>query len=67
METVLYFLARVVVALLQALPLTVVARLGRAAGALAYFASLWLLGFRVADFNRRDAHLEAAPPSDLES
>jgi putative peptidoglycan lipid II flippase len=38
-----------------------------AAGALAYFASLWLLGFRVADFNRRDAHAEAVPPSDLES
>jgi putative peptidoglycan lipid II flippase len=38
-----------------------------AAGALAYFGSLWLLGFRVADFNRRDVHAEAAPSSDLES
>jgi putative peptidoglycan lipid II flippase len=24
------------------------------AGAVAYFAALWLLGFRVADFNRRE-------------
>ena len=24
------------------------------AGALAYFAALWLLGFRLADFNRRE-------------
>jgi putative peptidoglycan lipid II flippase len=25
------------------------------AGALSYFAALWLLGFRLADFNRRDS------------
>lgn len=36
METFLYLLARVVIALLQALPLTIVARLGRAGGAVAY-------------------------------
>jgi putative peptidoglycan lipid II flippase len=40
------------------------ARVGRlalvvAVGAAAYFATLWLLGFRLADFNRRD--VEAAP------
>jgi lauroyl/myristoyl acyltransferase len=35
METFLYLLARLVIALLQALPLTVVARLGRAGGAVA--------------------------------
>jgi putative peptidoglycan lipid II flippase len=35
---------------------TKVARLGLvvAAGASAYFGSLWLLGFRLADFNRRE-------------
>ncbi len=37
-----------------------------AAGAAAYFATLWLLGFRVADFNRRDAHSEVSAPGDLE-
>jgi len=37
-----------------------------AAGAAAYFASLWLLGFRVADFNRREAHPEVSAPGDLE-
>jgi putative peptidoglycan lipid II flippase len=26
------------------------------AGALAYFAALWLVGFRFADFNRREHH-----------
>lgn len=36
METLLYLLARSLVALLQALPLNTVARLGRAGGALAY-------------------------------
>ncbi|MEW6304087.1 MAG: hypothetical protein AB1705_11480 [Verrucomicrobiota bacterium] len=36
METVLYVLARAVIAVLQALPLRVVARVGRALGALAY-------------------------------
>lgn len=37
METVLYFIARAVVAFVQALPLKVVARVGRAGGALAYW------------------------------
>jgi lauroyl/myristoyl acyltransferase len=37
MDKPLYYLARVIVALLQALPLTWVARLGRAGGALAYW------------------------------
>jgi putative peptidoglycan lipid II flippase len=32
-----------------------------AAGAAAYFGALWLLGFRVADFNRRDIMPEAGP------
>ena len=36
MEFLLYILARTVVALVQALPLTVVARLGRAGGAMFY-------------------------------
>jgi lauroyl/myristoyl acyltransferase len=40
METLLYLVARALVALLQALPLTCVARIGRAGGALAY----WLDG-----------------------
>jgi len=33
-----------------------VGRLGMiiAAGAVAYFGSLWLVGFRLADFNRRE-------------
>ena len=31
-----------------------------AAGALAYFGALWLLGFRLRDFNRRDAEAGAA-------
>ena len=26
-----------------------------AGGAMAYFAALWLLGFRLADFNRRES------------
>jgi putative peptidoglycan lipid II flippase len=41
---------------LHAAPWEKIARLAGliAAGALAYFATLWLLGFRVADFNRRD-------------
>ncbi len=33
------------------------------AGAAAYFASLWLLGFRVADFNRRDAETTELLPA----
>jgi len=37
MDTLIYFFARVVVAVLQALPLVWVARLGRALGALAYW------------------------------
>ena len=37
MDTVLYFVARTLVALLQALPLRLVARLGRAGGGLAYW------------------------------
>jgi len=37
MDTLLYLAGRAVVALIQALPLTVVARLGRAIGALAYW------------------------------
>lgn len=40
MDALLYFVARALVSLLQALPLTVVARLGRAGGVLAY----WLDG-----------------------
>jgi hypothetical protein len=39
-----------------------------AAGAVAYFAALWLLGFRIADFNRRESDTEAAivalPPAE---
>lgn len=36
-----------------------------AAGAGAYFAALWLLGFRFADFNRREAEDDATvPPGD---
>jgi putative peptidoglycan lipid II flippase len=34
------------------------------AGAGAYFAALWLLGFRIADFDRRDARPVAAPAAD---
>mgnify|MGYP003693881835 CR=1 FL=1 len=37
-----------------------------AAGAVVYFASLWLLGFRLADFNRREMRSEAEAPGDLE-
>ncbi len=37
-----------------------------AAGAVVYFASLWLLGFRIADFNRREMRSEAETPGDLE-
>ena len=37
-----------------------------AAGAAAYFAALWLLGFRLADFNRREMRSEAEVPGDLE-
>ena len=37
MNTLIYWLGRALVALLQALPLTWVARLGRAGGALAYW------------------------------
>jgi putative peptidoglycan lipid II flippase len=35
-----------------------------AAGAAAYFATLWLLGFRLADFDRRDVEAGAAGPAD---
>ena len=38
----------------------------RSAGAAAYFASLWLLGFRIADFDRREAHSDVSGPGDLE-
>ena len=34
------------------------------AGALAYFAALYLLGFRFADFNRREAGIAPVPPDD---
>jgi len=37
MDSVLYYIARVLVALLQSLPLTLVARIGRAGGSLAYW------------------------------
>jgi putative peptidoglycan lipid II flippase len=37
-----------------------------AAGAVAYFAALWLLGFRLADFGRRDV-TPGAPAADGES
>jgi putative peptidoglycan lipid II flippase len=37
-----------------------------AAGAVVYFASLWLLGFRITDFNRREMRSEAEAPGDLE-
>ena len=35
-----------------------------AGGALAYFGTLWLLGFRLADFNRRESDTAApgTPP-----
>jgi KDO2-lipid IV(A) lauroyltransferase len=39
MDALIYWIARSVVALIQALPLTVVARLGRAGGTLAYYLS----------------------------
>ncbi|MEO8487725.1 MAG: murein biosynthesis integral membrane protein MurJ, partial [Betaproteobacteria bacterium] len=35
-----------------------------AAGGGAYFGSLWLLGFRIRDFSRRDRIAEPAPPTD---
>jgi putative peptidoglycan lipid II flippase len=38
-----------------------------AAGAAAYFAALWLLGFRFADFNRRDANAQPGPVPPEES
>jgi len=41
METVLYLVARGLIALLQSLPLTLVARIGRAGGALAYWIDAW--------------------------
>ena len=37
-----------------------------AAGAGAYFAALWLLGFRIADFNRSEEHSEGPAQGDLE-
>jgi len=36
------------------------------AGACAYFGALWLLGFRVRDFSRRDNVPAPAPPADAE-
>jgi hypothetical protein len=33
-----------------------------AGGVLAYFGTLWLLGFRLADFNRRESDAAAMPP-----
>jgi len=43
-----------------------VGRLGLviAAAGVAYFGTLWLLGFRLADFSRREADREAAGPPD---
>jgi putative peptidoglycan lipid II flippase len=38
-----------------------------AAGAAAYFAALWLLGFRMSDFNRRELKSDEATPDDLAS
>ena len=35
-----------------------------AAGAAAYFGALWLLGFRPADFNRRDVRADAVPAAE---
>ena len=37
MNTIVYWLARLFIAFIQALPLTFVARLGRAGGSLAFF------------------------------
>jgi putative peptidoglycan lipid II flippase len=37
------------------------------AGAAAYFAALWLLGFRLRDFNRRDVTAEAPPVAEGDS
>ena len=37
-----------------------------AAGAGAYFGALWLLGFRFADFNRRDVAADGTPATDTE-
>jgi len=46
-----------------------VGRLGAVcgAGAAAYFAALWLLGFRLADFNRRDVTADTAAASEGDS
>ena len=46
---------------------TLWAKVGRlawvcAAGAAAYFGALWLLGFRFADFNRREGETVPEPP-----
>ena len=38
-----------------------------AAGAAAYFAALWLLGFRLRDFNRRDVTADAPPSPEGDS
>ena len=38
-----------------------------AAGAVAYFAALWLLGFRLRDFNRRDVTADAPPAAEADS
>jgi len=38
-----------------------------AAGAVAYFAALWLLGFRLRDFNRRDVTADAPPAAESDS
>jgi len=36
-----------------------------AMGAAAYFGSLWLLGFRAGDFNRRDVKVDAGASTDV--
>jgi hypothetical protein len=38
-----------------------------AAGAAAYFGALWLLGFRLADFNRRDVSVDGGAMTEGET
>jgi putative peptidoglycan lipid II flippase len=38
-----------------------------AMGAAAYFGALWLLGFRLADFNRRDFSIDGAGATEAEN
>jgi putative peptidoglycan lipid II flippase len=54
---------------LAASPWEKVGRLAGAcvAGATAYFGAVWLLGFRLADFNRRDVSVDGAAATDAES